>query len=86
MPRILGVLLIIGAFGYLIDSFTFFLLPNNYEPIFGLLDFGELLLGLWLLIKGVDAEQWEKRAVAWRPLRPVCRPGIRWSFQPKTPS
>jgi hypothetical protein len=61
---------IIGGFGYLIDVVTFFLLPNyeNYEAIFSqvipLLTIpGELLLMLWLLIKGVNVEQWEKRAL-----------------------
>jgi hypothetical protein len=70
LPRVFGILLMIGCFGYLIDSFAFFLLPNyeNYEAIFlpaiALLTIpGELLLGLWLLIKGVNVEQWEKRAL-----------------------
>jgi len=66
IPRILGILLIIGCFGYLIDSFTFFLLPNFYATInqFTLFTrYGELLFPLWLLIKGVNVEQWEKRAL-----------------------
>ena len=63
LPRILGILLIIGCFGYLIESFTFFLLPN-YEVTIALFTFwGEVLLPLWLLIKGVNVEQWEKRAL-----------------------
>jgi hypothetical protein len=70
LPRILGVLLIIGGFGYLIDSFANFLLPNYeaYEAIFFpvilLLTLpGEWLLALWLLIKGVNVEEWEKCAL-----------------------
>jgi hypothetical protein len=66
IPRILGVLLIIAGFGYLIDSFTFYLLPNFYATIrqfTQFMSFGELLLPLWLLIKGVNVEQWEKRAL-----------------------
>ena len=66
IPRILGVLLIIAGFGYLIDSFTFYLLPNLYATISQFIQFtlfGELLLPLWLLIKGVNVEQWEKRAL-----------------------
>ena len=63
IPRILGVLLMIGCFGYLIDSVTFFLLPN-FDATIGQYTFiGELLLPLWLLIKGVNVEQWEKRAL-----------------------
>jgi hypothetical protein len=66
IPRILGVLLIIGCFGYLIDVFTFFIFPNFYPTISQITDFtwlGEMLLALWLLIKGVNVEQWEKRAL-----------------------
>ena len=62
LPRILGVLLIIACFGYLIDSVTFFFFPS-FEPIVGYTFWGELLLPLWLLIKGVNVEQWEKRAL-----------------------
>ncbi len=63
LPRILGVLLIIGCFGYLIDSFAVFFLPN-YKASVALFTFwGEVLLPLWLLIKGVIVEQWEKRAI-----------------------
>jgi hypothetical protein len=63
LPRILGVLLMIGCFGYLIDSATFFLLPNFDATISQFTFIGELLLPLWLLIKGVNVEQWEKRAL-----------------------
>ena len=65
-PRILGVLLVLASFGYLVDSFGNFLLPQ-YDAIYApavvvaaLL--GELPFALWLLIKGVNVEQWEKRA------------------------
>jgi len=63
LPKILGVLLMIGCFGYLIDSATFFLLPNFDATISQFTFIGELLLPLWLLIKGVNVEQWEKRAL-----------------------
>ena len=66
IPRILGVFLIIAGFGYLIDSFAVFLLPNFYATISQFILFttyGELLFPLWLLIKGVNVEQWEKRAL-----------------------
>jgi len=66
LPRILGILLMIGCFCYLIDSFGNFLLPK-YKEIYtwiAMASFpGELLLMLWLLIKGVNVEQWEKRAL-----------------------
>ena len=60
LPRILGVLLMISCFGYLIGSFTTFL---GYPVNIGLYTaWGEVLFILWLLIKGVNAKQWEKRA------------------------
>ncbi len=63
LPRILGILLIIGCFGYLIDVFTFFVFPNFDVKISGFTFWGEILFPLWLLIKGVNVEQWEKRAL-----------------------
>ncbi len=64
LPRILGVLLIIGCFGYLIDSFAVFLIPNYKASIAMFTFWGEVLLPLWLLIKGVNIDQWKKRALA----------------------
>lgn len=59
-PRVLGILLMVAAAGYLIDSFASFLLPTYeaYESIFALVVFlpafiGELAMCLWLLVKGV---------------------------------
>jgi hypothetical protein len=63
MPRILGILLIIAAFGYLLDSFAHFLLLNytDYETTFLLIVavpgiVAELSLCFWLLIKGVHVQ------------------------------
>jgi hypothetical protein len=59
-PRILGVLLIIGGFGYLLDFFAHFILPNyaNYEAIFlpvvTILTFGEILFMGWVVLKGAN--------------------------------
>lgn len=63
LPRIIGVLLIIGGFGYLIQYPATLLLPNLNTNIIFFTAWGELLLPLWLLIKGVNVEQWEKRAL-----------------------
>ncbi len=63
IPKILGVLLIIAGFGYLIDFVTFVFFPSFGYPR-GITSFGEFpILPLWLLIKGVNVEQWEKRAL-----------------------
>ena len=60
IPKIIGVLLMIGCFGYLVDSFVFFLFPDFGVAISQFTFIGELLLPLWLVIKGVNVEQWEK--------------------------
>lgn len=61
MPRILGILLMIGCFGYVIESFAVFLGYN--VSIICFTSWEELLLILWLLIKGVNVEQWQRHAV-----------------------
>jgi hypothetical protein len=64
LPKILGVLLMIGCFGYLIDSFAAFLFPNYHVQIAMFTFWGEVLFPLWLLIKGLNVERWEKPALA----------------------
>ena len=67
LPRFIGVLLMIGCFGYLIQSFVGFLSPNLVvytAPLAALTSSGELLVPVWLLIMGVNVEQWKKRALA----------------------
>lgn len=62
-PQILGVLLVIAGLGYLTDSFVHFLFPN-FGVVFTMFTFiGEALFPLWLLIKGVNGEKWEERAL-----------------------
>lgn len=62
LPRILGVLLMIGFLGYVLDSVRFFFFPD-LKPIVLYTFWGELLLPLWLLIKGVNVEKWKNRAL-----------------------
>jgi len=63
LPKILGVLLMIGCFGYLIDAFVLILFPGFEVAISQFTFIGELLFPLWLLIKGVDVEQWRNRVL-----------------------
>jgi hypothetical protein len=63
LPKILGVLLMIGCFGYLVDSMVVFLLPGSTFEIATYTFWGEVLFPLWLVIKGVNVEQFEKRAL-----------------------
>jgi len=60
LPKIPGILLMIACFGYVINSFSIFLGSSVNVGMFAAV--GEVLFILWLLIKGVNAEQWEKRA------------------------
>lgn len=63
LPRILGVLLVFAGFGYLIYAFGS-LLSSDYNLGISLLaGLAEVLLLLWLLIKGVNVEQWNQRAL-----------------------
>jgi hypothetical protein len=63
LPQIIGVLLMIGCVGYLVDSLAFFLFPDFGMTFSQFTFIGELVLPLWLLIKGVNVEQWEKRTL-----------------------
>ncbi len=60
IPKILGILLIIAGLGYLIEFVLFFLFPHLNASIKMFTFWGEVLLPLWLLIKGVNVEQWKK--------------------------
>ena len=63
IPKILGVLMIIAGLGYLIEFVLFFLFPQLDASIIMFTFWGEVLLPLWLLIKGVNVETWRKRAL-----------------------
>ena len=63
IPRLIGVLLIIASLSYLLQGFGNILFPQ-YKGVFtsiGFLSSIEIALPLWLLIKGVNVEQWQKR-------------------------
>src|SRR5215467_6751790 len=56
LPRMLGILLMIGCAGYLVQSFAAFLLPDLQVNIALFTFWGEVLFPLWLLIKGENVE------------------------------
>jgi hypothetical protein len=68
LPRILGILMVASALGYLADSFTGFLVPDYAATLAVVVVvtalIGELPLAVWLLIKGVNVERWHQRALA----------------------
>ena len=67
-PRVLGVLMVFAALGYLSDSFGHFLFTGYEERpgwIVTVTAFvGELPFFLWLLIKGVNVQKWHDRVAA----------------------
>jgi hypothetical protein len=60
IPKIIGILLIIGGIAYIIDTFIFLLFPSyravSSQLVGVLSSLGELSVVLWLLIKGVKTE------------------------------
>jgi hypothetical protein len=64
-PRVLGVLLMIACFGWLILFLQRFLFPGYEALAYSrfVAYIAELSWVLWLLIKGVNVEQREKRAL-----------------------
>ena len=65
LPRILGILLMLGGLCYTVLAVLFFLSPSIDATIFGVFPFiAESLFYLWLLIKGVNVKAWEKRAMS----------------------
>ena len=63
IPRILGILLVVGGFGYLIDVFAEFLFSDGNLSIGLFTGLSEIFFLLWLFIKGVNVEQWQNRAL-----------------------
>jgi len=66
LPRTIGVLMAVAGACYLANSFAHFLHPATGAALFnaGILVpcfVAELSLTLWLLVKGVNAAQWEDR-------------------------
>jgi len=60
-PKILGILLILAGFGYVVSSFTYLLFPHYGEIVSSYASMpeaiGELSMVLWLLIKGVKEQK-----------------------------
>lgn len=66
LPKALGVLFLIASLGYFIDSFSLLLIPSYKDTpalIAMTIAIAEIAFPLWLLIKGVNTEKWEKRAL-----------------------
>jgi len=67
LPKALGVLMQIAGLSYLTNSFALLLAPNFANRIFPAIlvpaFVGEASLCLWLIVKGVNVEKWNRRQV-----------------------
>jgi hypothetical protein len=64
LPRLLGILVMFAGAAYLVGSYTLFLFPAEavaIEPIYFVPLVAEVSLCLWLLVQGIDVEQWNTR-------------------------
>jgi hypothetical protein len=57
IPRIIGILLVIDGLGWEIDSLQVYLFPNAHLGFISITFFGELVLMLWLLIRGWKVQE-----------------------------
>jgi len=74
LPRILGILLMLGGLCYTVSAVLFLLFPNFDATIFGLFAFiGESLFYLWLLIMGVKDQQPVRLRLAEKLIQSVPR-------------
>ena len=62
IPMIIGLLLVVAGAGYLLDTVLFFLAPDFGITFSEFTFLGELLITLWLLVKGVNVDAWTKLA------------------------
>lgn len=53
IPKIIGILLMIGCFGYLVDSILYIIIPDFGITFSEYLSVGEFFMAFWLVIKGV---------------------------------
>ncbi|HEX9083363.1 MAG TPA: DUF4386 family protein, partial [Gemmatimonadaceae bacterium] len=77
VPRAIGVLLVLGGVGFLITSVTNFVSPvlgDRLAPVLlPIVLLGEGSLALWLLIRGVDVEQWRSTTARRATISPAAR-------------
>ncbi len=77
IPRAIGVLLLLAGSSYIIASFTSFVSPVLGTRVLPLIVpialLGEGALALWLVVKGVDVEQWRSMIGHRATINPAAR-------------
>lgn len=67
LPKFLGVLMAIGGIGFVVRNFLLILKPAYASDVLLMLMFpGGLIMAVWLLVKGVNAEKWNAKVNAAR--------------------
>ncbi len=65
-PKVLGILFVAAGIGYLIDTIGLLLVPG-YTSTPGLIAMvialAEIAFPIWLLVKGVNTDRWQNRAL-----------------------
>ena len=70
LPWILGLLVQVAGVSYVVNSFLLLVVPDLANIVLLIPAFiAELSLALWLLIRGVDESQWERRVRSTQPAR-----------------
>jgi hypothetical protein len=71
LPRTLGVLMEVASLGYLLNGLGNLVVPDAARVLTAIVGVaslvGEIPFLLWLLLKGVDAQRWQARAVGIEP-------------------
>ena len=77
IPRAIGVLLLLGGSCFLVTSFTSFVSPvlgDRLAPLLlPIVLLGEASLALWLLLRGVNVEQWRSTIARRSTIDPAAR-------------
>jgi hypothetical protein len=77
IPRAIGALLVLAGSSYIVASFTSFVSPVLGPRLLPLIVpialLGEGALTLWLLIRGVNVEQWQSMSASRAAIHPVAR-------------
>jgi Domain of unknown function (DUF4386) len=77
VPRAIGVLVVLGGLSFLITSFTTLMSPAlgaRVAPlILPIVALGEGSLALWLLLRGVNVEQWRSTTARSSAINPAAR-------------
>ncbi|HZY94014.1 MAG TPA: DUF4386 domain-containing protein [Candidatus Bathyarchaeia archaeon] len=61
LPKIIGALWVIGGFGFVIATLMFFIAPAYASFLLMIpMIIGLVVLGVWLLVKGVDLAKWKE--------------------------